>query len=159
MIILDFFESLVIRYSREISKEMEECGRAAHPNEGCALLFGTKLQETGSKFIKSRVVYNVELVECIVSSRLSRSSFFIDEALLLEKSERAKAQKYKLVGIYHSHPAPAEPSSMDFEYMSRIDAFKPIFAVWIIQSTISPKKTRAFFLSQNKLYEIHQEIK
>ncbi len=140
---------------------MNECGRRAQPNEGCALLFGRKFQESDPKTNKPRVVYVVELVECIPSSQLSWGSFFIDEKALFEKSERAKVLGYKLVGIFHSHPAPAEPSSMDKEYMSRMDAFKPIYAVWIIQSTVSREsrdKTKAFFFSHNKLYEICQEI-
>jgi proteasome lid subunit RPN8/RPN11 len=156
--VLDFFESLVIRYSRSIANDMNACGRAAHPNEGCALLFGRKFQETTPKNNTPRVVYLVEMVDGIPSSRLSWSSFFIDETILLEKSERAKAQGYKLVGIYHCHPAPAEPSSMDQEYMSRIDAYKPIYAVWVIQSTVGRVQTRAFFFSHNKLYEVRQEI-
>ncbi len=137
---------------------MDECGRRAQPNEGCALLFGKKFQETDPKTNNARAVYVVELVECIPSSQLSWGSFYIDEKVLYEKSERARVGGHKLVGIFHSHPAPAEPSGMDKEYMSRIDTFKPIYAVWIIQSTISRKVTKAFFFSQDLLYEIHQEI-
>ena len=157
--ILDLFEQLLIQYSHAISKEMEQCARAGQPNEGCALLFGRKFQETIPKNNKSRVVYVVELVECLLSSHLSWGSFFIDERLLLEKSAIAKVRGYKLVGIFHSHPAPAKPSNMDVEYMSRIDGFKPLYAIWIIQSTLVTKRTRAYLFLNNRIYEIQQEIR
>ncbi len=137
---------------------MVECGRRAQPNEGCALLFGKKFQEPDPKTTIPRVAYVVELVECVPSSQLSWGSFFIDEMVLYEKTKNATTRGYQLVGIYHSHPAPAEPSSMDKKYMSLIDAYKPIYAVWIIQSTISWKETKAYFYSNKNLYKIHQEI-
>ncbi len=137
---------------------MSMCGQRAQPNEGCALLFGQKFQESDPKTKKLRVVYVVERVECIPSSQLSWGSFSIDEKVLFEKSEQAKIRGLKLVGIYHSHPAPPEPSSMDREFMSNIDRYRSINAVWIIQSTLGFKKTRAFFFSQNRLYEVRHEI-
>ncbi|OLS15275.1 MAG: hypothetical protein RBG13Loki_1056 [Promethearchaeota archaeon CR_4] len=156
---MHFFEQLLIQYSRSISSEMERCAREAHPNEGCALLFGTKFQDINPKNDTPRVVYVVKLVESIPSSQLSWGSFFIDEHRLFETSVTAKVQGYKLVGIFHSHPAPAKPSRMDFEYMSRIDGFKPLYAVWIIQSTLPAGNTRAYIFLQNKIHEVRQEIK
>jgi proteasome lid subunit RPN8/RPN11 len=92
------------------------------PSEAVALLFGTI---SGDSVSTTRI----ELMENTASASLT--SFSVDPeaeyALLVDADERDEL----LVGIFHSHPAPAQPSSRDLRNMR----LNPV--VWLIASKFS----------------------
>jgi proteasome lid subunit RPN8/RPN11 len=110
------------------------------PGEAVALLFGV---------ISENIVCTnrVELMEN--ESALSRTAFSVnpeDEYKLLIDAEE---QGESLVGIYHSHPAPPEPSTTDLRNMR----LNPV--VWLIASNLTGSwVTKAYILKDGNANEI-----
>src|SRR5271157_944065 len=150
---------ITIQYSRAKLGEMEECARRAKPYESCALLFGTKFPAPNPSKTSTQVVYSVERVDCIPSSRLSEVSFVIEDyETFLERWKAADALGLKLVGVYHSHPAPAAPSGTDKQNMRWMDESNFKFAVWVIQSMLKNHATNAFIYTQNQFFKVPIQI-
>jgi [CysO sulfur-carrier protein]-S-L-cysteine hydrolase len=110
------------------------------PSEAVALLFGVILENKVH-------VNRVETMEN--ESQTSQTAFSVNPEseyqLLIEADEQGES----LVGIYHSHPAPPEPSKTDLKNM-RVN---PV--VWLIASKLSGKWiTRAFVLDDEHANEI-----
>ncbi len=94
------------------------------PVEACALLFG-KLSQTEIEVKKVLVVEN----------RLqSTTRFEVDPTRVATAIIDTEKEGYEFVGLFHSHPAPAFPSSVDLKYMRLWgDAF------WLILSSTDGK--------------------
>lgn len=107
----------------------------AYPNEGCALLLGT-YSEQGLIAQVMRVAETENIAQ-------SQSSFEIDPEHQYCILTAAAKEGLEQVGIYHSHPAPPEPSGSDLEFMR----FNP--CVWVIDG---PQKKR-FRMKAYQLWE------
>jgi [CysO sulfur-carrier protein]-S-L-cysteine hydrolase len=110
------------------------------PDEAVALLFGVISEKTVR-------VNRVKLLEN--ESKTSRTAFSINPEseyqLLIEAEDRGES----LVGIYHSHPAPPEPSKTDLGNMR----LNPV--VWLIASKLTGDWiTKAYILEHENADEI-----
>jgi proteasome lid subunit RPN8/RPN11 len=119
--------------------------RRAWPHEGCALLLGT-YREHG---LIARVLRVAE-AENIAKSP---AAFQIDPehqyAILTSAAEEGLEQ----IGIYHSHPAPPEPSGSDLEFME----YNP--CVWIIDGMKRLRfRMKAYQLWQGFLLSVDIDI-
>ena len=110
------------------------------PGEAVALLFG---------IISENIVCvnRVELMEN--ESKASRTAFSVNPEneykLLIEAEEQGES----LVGIYHSHPAPPEPSATDLRNMR----LNPV--IWLIASKLTGSWiTKAYILKDGNANEI-----
>jgi len=99
--------------------ELKKLAVDSLPLEACALLAG---RIKNDDFVVSEV---------IVAKNADRSqvTFSIEPNELLDAYKRAESMGLDIVAIFHSHPAPAKPSSIDAKYME----INPI--PWLIMST------------------------
>ena len=112
---------------------------ASLPIEAAALLFGHVENN-------SIIVSTISLVKNEAKSKINFEINPEEEyRLILEAEERNE----EMVGIFHSHPAPATPSSSDLENMK----LNPV--VWLIASKISGRwEHRAYILENEKVVEV-----
>jgi proteasome lid subunit RPN8/RPN11 len=106
------------------SKHIEELKKFAMdslPLESCALMLG-KINDDNA--IVSKVVFTK-------NADKSKTTFSIDPNELLNAYKEAESSGLDIVGIFHSHPAPAKPSALDAKYME----LNPI--PWLIMSTVN----------------------
>ena len=104
------------------SKHRDELKRFAIdalPLESCALLAGSI---DGDDVIVSRIIFTKNYDR-------SRTTFSIEPTELLEAYKEAENHGFDIVGVFHSHPAPARPSATDAKYME----INPV--PWLIMST------------------------
>lgn len=78
-----------------------------YPVEACAVLFG-KLTEKEA-VVKRAVVAPNKLQSTV--------RFEIDPETFAEAFTKADKEGLDFIGLFHSHPAPAEPSLIDLKYM------------------------------------------
>lgn len=149
-------DEILIAVSDSVVGKMRTCAREADPYEGCALLFGEK----GTHEIEGgtmRVEYLVERVDCIPSSKLSQVSFIIEDTETFYKYwSQAAREGMKLVGIFHSHPAPAYPSGVDVDNMILMHEGNFKHSIWIILG--SRGKLNAFIYFQGKIQQVNLHI-
>ena len=125
-----------------------EWAKLKYPLESCAILVGNTL---GKKAIAKEIF----LVE---NAEQSFVRFSIDPIKLYEVYLEAEKKEREIVGIFHSHPAPSYPSSIDLEYM------KVNQVAWVISGSnhtskgILIEKPRAYYFAGQKLLEIQLEI-
>lgn len=108
-----------------------------HPVEACAMLFGELSQNEA-------VVEKVEVAE---NRLLSTTRFEVDPAKVAAAVTEAEKKGYELIGLFHSHPAPAAPSSVDLKYMRLWGD-----ALWLIMSS-TDGKLAAYQLIDDKIKE------
>jgi len=77
------------------------------PVEAVALLFGELSQNEA-------VVKNVKVVPNKLQSAVK---FEVDPTIVVSAFTEAEKQGYEFLGLFHSHPAPAVPSDIDFKSM------------------------------------------
>jgi proteasome lid subunit RPN8/RPN11 len=78
-----------------------------HPVEACAMLFG--------KLSQNRAI--VEKVEVAQNRLRSATRFEVDPAKVAVAITEAEKEGLEFIGLFHSHPAPAKPSSVDQKFM------------------------------------------
>ncbi len=132
--------SVISISSKHIQLLMEKSRKS--DQEIGALLFGVVRGEEA-------LVRSVKLMR--YSSR-SRTYFQADPTFLFESFSEADRLGFDLVGIFHSHPAPPFPSSIDLKYME----LNPV--VWIIADSRS-FELKAYLLEKGYLREIKIRIK
>jgi len=108
-----------------------------HPVEACAMLFG--------KFSKNEAA--VEKVEVVQNRLRSTTQFEVDPAKVAVALTKAEKEGYEFIGLFHSHPAPAAPSSVDLNYMRLWGD-----ALWLILSS-TDSKLAAYQLIDDKVKE------
>ncbi|MBE0527011.1 MAG: M67 family metallopeptidase [Candidatus Thorarchaeota archaeon] len=119
---------------------LQQHAEICFPGEAVALLFG----------VISEKIVHVNRVEPMQNeSKTNLTNFSVNPEseyqLLIEAEERGES----LVGIYHSHPAPAEPSKSDLRNMS----LNPV--VWLIASKLTGNWiVKAYILVHEKADEI-----
>lgn len=112
-------ESIILTKSQ--SERLKDISRKAQPFEGCALLLG---------YVKEKTV---KITDIIPTKNIDKSkvTFKIDSKTVFKVYEQADRENKEVIGVFHSHPSPPRPSSLDIQYMS----VNPI--VWLIFSTMS----------------------
>ena len=95
--------------------------KKVHPVEACAILFG-KLSQNNAV---------VEKVEVTQNRLRSTTLFEIDPAKVAVAITEAEVEGLEFIGLFHSHPAPATPSSVDLKYMKLWGD-----TLWLILSSI-----------------------
>lgn len=121
--------------------ELKKLAADSLPLESCALLAG--------RISNDDVVVN----EVIVAKNADRSqiTFSIEPSELLDAYNKAEALGLDIIAIFHSHPAPAKPSSTDAKYME----INPI--PWLIMSTTN-NEMKAFRFD-GTIYELEIILK
>ena len=109
-----------------------------HPVEACALLFG--------KLYQNEAV--VEKVEFAPNKLQSTVRFEIDPEKAAAAITAAEKEGLDFVGLFHSHPAPANPSPIDLKYMRLWGD-----ALWLILSSIDGQLA-AYQLSDGEIKEV-----
>jgi len=112
--------------------------RKAHPIEACALLFG-KLTENA--VVVERVVVTPNVLGSTVR-------FEIDSKAFYDAFKEADNDGLEFIGFFHSHPAPASPSSVDLQFMRLWGD-----AVWLIFSS-TDNKFSAFQMKKGRVYAL-----
>ncbi len=91
------------RHVELLKKETEK----VHPVEACALLFG--------RLTKNEAV--VKKVEIAQNRLRSTTRFTVDPTNVATAITDAEEEGLDFVGLFHSHPAPAVPSTIDLKAM------------------------------------------
>jgi proteasome lid subunit RPN8/RPN11 len=117
---------------------LREEARKVHPVEACAILFGeiTSLRAV----VRKVVVTHNEL--------RSGERFEINPETVVEAMEKAEKEGLEFLGLFHSHPAPPNPSATDLRFMKLWGE-----AIWLILSSID-HSLAAFQLKGGNLKEI-----
>ena len=113
-----------------------------HPIEACALLFG--------KLSHDEAV--VKKVEFAPNKLQSPVKFQIDPEKVATAFTEAEKEGLDFIGIFHSHPAPAEPSSIDLEGMKLWGD-----ALWLILS-LTDGELAAYQLKDHSVEEATLQI-
>ena len=115
--------------------QLQQHAETSFPDEAVALLFGVISE-------KNVIVNRVELMEN--ESETRRIAFSVNPEseyhLLVESEEQGEC----LVGIYHSHSAPPQPSRTDLRNMQ----LNPV--VWLIASKLTGNWITKAYLLRNK---------
>jgi len=112
--------------------------RRVHPVEACAILFG-KTNRRGA-IVKSIVT--------VTNVLKSTTRFEIDPKAFFDAFTQADEEGLEFIGLFHSHPAPAYPSSVDQKFMRLLGD-----AVWLILSSIY-NNFAAFQMIDDKVSEV-----
>jgi proteasome lid subunit RPN8/RPN11 len=86
---------------------LEKEARKTQPIEACAMLFGKLSDNTAS----------VEKVEVAPNELQSTVRFEINPMRVVSAFKEAEEEGLEFIGLFHSHPAPAAPSSIDLKFM------------------------------------------
>jgi proteasome lid subunit RPN8/RPN11 len=113
-----------------------------YPVEACALLFGICSQNT------------IILQEIVIASNRLQSAvkFEIDPTTVVVALTKAEEAGLDLIGLFHSHPAPAVPSSTDLKFMKLWGDI-----LWLIMSS-TEGKLAAYQLENDILKEVSIKI-
>ena len=117
---------------------LKEEARRVHPIEACAILFGEITPQKA--VVRKVVVTNNELH--------SAERFEMNPETVVEAMEEAEKEGLEFLGLFHSHPAPPNPSAIDLRFMKLWGE-----AVWLILSSID-YSLAAFQLKGENLKEI-----
>ena len=116
--------SLILQLQHHHVELLKQETERMYPVEACALLFGELSQNEA-------VVEKFEIAE----NRLrSTTRFEVDPARIAAAITEAEKEGYEFIGLFHSHPAPAAPSSVDLKYMRLWGD-----ALWLILSSTDGK--------------------
>lgn len=125
----------------QVSQLREEASRI-RPVEACALLFG-ELTRQGA-VVKKVVVAPNELQSDV--------RFEIRPEIAIKAFKNAEMQGLDFVGFFHSHPAPATPSTIDLKYMRLWGE-----AIWLIMS-LNDSSLAAYQMEDSELKQVTVRI-
>jgi proteasome lid subunit RPN8/RPN11 len=128
------FLRLLGHYIKLLRQETEK----VYPVEACALLFG-KVSQSEAEVTKVLITKN---------KLISTTRFEVDPARVATAVIEAEKEGYEFIGLFHSHPAPASPSSVDLKYMRLWCDI-----VWLILSSTTGKLA-AYQLIDGSLKEV-----
>jgi [CysO sulfur-carrier protein]-S-L-cysteine hydrolase len=112
---------LILRLQSQFFELLKSEAKKVYPVEACAMLFG-QLTEKEAK---------VEKVVITQNRLASNTGFEVDPEKVARAVTDAEKEELELVGLFHSHPAPAVPSVIDQKFMGLWPD-----AVWLILSSI-----------------------
>jgi proteasome lid subunit RPN8/RPN11 len=110
-------------------QELATLSEAQAPNESVALLVGKQ--------------YRIVEIVAVHNQDESSISFSIDPQELLKQYAEVEKKGLEIIGIFHSHPGPPDPSTTDLKYMQ----LNPV--VWLIYSS-TQKKFKAHVIDDNE---------
>lgn len=155
-----FEKDIIFTLNKEVISRINNCIEESYPNEACGFLFGN-IKEVNNRS-DFKYTYYCKYFQCIESSVSNPASFLLDndEKILELSNNTVKNSGLKLLAIFHSHPAGANPSSFDKRSMKHyhncgIKKFNHL--VWIIVDSRN-KNINGFMYLENKLTQIRVEV-
>jgi len=133
----------VLQLTRKQVRILRKEAKDKYPVEACALLFG-RLTEEKTDVTKIIIVQN---------TLQSTTRFQVDPQLVFDSFENAEQEGSQFIGLFHSHPAPNNPSAIDIRYMKLWGN-----AVWLILSSTDDSMA-AFKMVDGKVRRIRVYIK
>jgi len=133
---------MILRLNSQQLQLLREEARRMYPIEACAILFG---KTTRREIIVKRVV----IVQSVLKST---TRFEIDPKEFFEAFMQADREGFEFVGLFHSHPVSAYPSSVDLDFMRLWGD-----AVWLIFSSID-NNFAAFRMKKGKVHALTVKI-
>lgn len=129
---------LILRLRRHHVDLLKQEAEKVHPVEACAMLFGELSQNEAV----------VEKVELAPNELQSTVRFEMDPEKVAAAITEAEEEGLDFIGLFHSHPAPAAPSSIDLKFMKLWGD-----ALWLILSSIDGNLA-AYQLSDGTVKEV-----
>jgi len=129
---------MILKLKAQQLSFLREEARRVHPVEACAILFG---KTNGREAIVKRVVTVPNVLK-------STTRFEIDPKAFFDAFTQADEGGLEFIGLFHSHPAPAYPSSVDLKFMRLWGD-----AVWLILSSIY-NNFAAFQMTHGKVSQV-----
>lgn len=111
---------MILRLKRQDIDSLRIEAEKVHPVEACSLLFGKIIAE---KAYVTKIVHAKNILRSSIRFEVN-PEFFLKELNLAEK------EGLEFIGLFHSHPAPTQPSSIDQKFMKLWGD-----AIWLILST------------------------
>lgn len=133
---------MILRLKRKHVDLLKEEAQKVHPIEACAILFG--------KLTRKEAV--VERVAVVPNKLHSTVSFEIDPETFVAAFTKAEREGLDLIGLFHSHPAPAKPSAIDLKYMKLWGD-----ALWLILSS-TDGNLAAYQMKDSRVREITMKL-
>ncbi len=133
---------MILTLKRRDVDLLKQEAREVYPIEACAILFG-KLYTNGA---------SVEKVEVAQNKLHSTIRFEIDPMQFVASFNEAESEGLEFIGLFHSHSAPAEPSSIDLKFMKLWGD-----ALWLILSS-TEGKLAAYKIKNNEITEVAIKI-
>ncbi|MHA1124427.1 MAG: Mov34/MPN/PAD-1 family protein [Candidatus Heimdallarchaeota archaeon] len=118
---------------KELLTKLVAHAKKSSPNESVSMISGS---------IKDGIAY-AERVYTPENIDQSTTTFTVDPLILLEIYTEIEEEGRILVAIYHTHPAPPQPSGTDRHYME----VNP--CIWLISSTKKPEEPNGYLLEEN----------
>ncbi|MCW4015337.1 MAG: M67 family metallopeptidase [Candidatus Bathyarchaeota archaeon] len=134
---------MILQLQRQHIELLKQQTKNVHPIEACALLFG--------KFSKNEAV--VEKIKIAQNRLRSATRFDVDPSTVATAITEAEIEGLNFIGLFHSHPAPATPSTVDLKYMRLWGD-----SLWLILSS-TDSNFAAYQLINNKLKQATIKIK
>ncbi len=129
---------MILRIKGHYVNLLKEEAQKADPIEACAVLFGQlSLQEAAVR----RVVVTPNKLQ-------STARFEIDPETFAKAFTEADRKGLEFIGLFHSHPAAAKPSSIDLKYMKLWGD-----AIWLILSSTTGDLA-AYQMSNSKVSDV-----
>jgi len=129
---------MILQLTGEQLRLLKAEAKRNYPVEACALLFGKRDEE---RAMVTKIV--------VAPNRLkSTVRFEMAPQLVYAAFEEADQEGLQFIGLFHSHPAPAVPSSVDLKYMELWGD-----AIWLILSS-TEDRAAAFQLIDGKVREV-----
>ena len=117
--------------------------KRVHPIEACAMLFG--------KLLQNKAV--VETIEIAQNRLRSTTRFEVNPEKVAAAITETENKGLEFIGLFHSHPAPASPSSIDQKFMKLWGD-----ALWLILSS-TDGNLAAYHLVDDKVKEVTIQLK
>jgi len=129
---------MILRLNTQQLRFLRKEVRRVYPVEACAILFEKTTQREA---IVKRVVTAPNILK-------STTRFEIDPKAFFDAFMQADEDGFEIIELFHSHPAPAYPSSVDLKFMRLWGD-----AVWLILSSIY-NNFAAFQITDGKVNEV-----
>ncbi|MBY8986440.1 MAG: Mov34/MPN/PAD-1 family protein [Candidatus Lokiarchaeota archaeon] len=145
--------------------DLKSCNRKALPIESCGLIFG-EIKEVEIDIKRHQIHYVGKQFYCLKSNVESFGSFNLiqDSDKYFEIHQEAVIKnKLRMISIFHSHPVPAYPSSIDEGNMKFLDKdvgkVKNPFKnqIWTIMD-MNTENINGFIYFNNELLQIDLQI-
>jgi len=133
---------MILRLDSQQLQLLRKEARKMYPIEACAILFG---KTTRGEIIVKRAVTVQNVLK-------STTRFEIDPKEFFDAFMQADREGLEFVGLFHSHPEPAYPSSVDLDFMRLWGD-----AVWLIFSSID-NNFSAFQMKKGKVHALTVKI-
>jgi proteasome lid subunit RPN8/RPN11 len=159
-------KDIILIIPESIITKLKECNKNSAPIEACGLIFGV-VQKIEIYKGDYQVHYTAKEFYCLKSNIESYGAF-----ALIEDSDKyfeihqdaVYKKKLRMISIFHSHPVPAYPSSIDIGNMEYLDKdigskrnpFKN--QIWTIMN-LNTEEINSFIYFNDELLQIDLQIK